>query len=115
MSFDREPVIDNACIAVLEAVKDFPPTVALRALDRAAQLLNCAQRAKENGDTSVQSLAAFVPDPDDMEDTPGLAVALAAVLDVTRCGDACDFLTAAGVATACLKAKLRDSAAGPVQ
>jgi len=112
MNFDREPVIDNACLAVLEAVKDFTPEVALRALDRAAHLLNYAQRAKENGDSN---LLAFVPDPDDMEDTPGLAVTLGALLDVSRCGDECDFLTAAGIASACLKAKLNDSAAGPVQ
>ena len=100
-----EPVIDHCCLMVLEALKDFPPAVAMRALSRAAVLLNAAQQAQETG----QTIGAFVPDPDGMEDIPGLATALASLIDVTRTGDDCDFLTAAGVAGACLKAKLQES------
>jgi hypothetical protein len=93
-----ERSFDNAVGMVLDAIKDFPPAVALRALQRSIELTNAVLESAATG----KALDTLI-DLDSLESVPGLEETLAALLDVEP-----DVPTATGIALAALKVKLRE-------
>ena len=94
-----ERSFDNAVQVVLEAIKDFSPAVALRALQRSIELTNALLESAATG----RALDTLI-DLDSLEFVPGLEETLAELMDVEP-----DVPTATGIALAALKVKLRES------
>jgi len=94
----QEPGFDSAVLTVLDAIKSFPPVVAVRALQRSIELTNAVLESATTG----KPLEMLI-DLGSLEEVPCLEETLGALIDVQP-----DVLCAAGIAQAALKVKLRE-------
>jgi len=95
----NKPAVDNAVLTVLQALEELPLPDALRTLHRIIELLSAAQIAAESGEALARLVQLH-----NHEDTPALEEVLSALLDVEP-----DCRGAAGIASAALKIKLKQS------
>lgn len=93
-----EPGFDSAVLVLLDAIKDFPPTVAVRALQTSIELTKAVLESVSTG----KGLEMLI-DLGRLQDVPGLPETLGALIDVEL-----DVTAAEGIALAALQVKLKE-------
>src|SRR6185437_3329062 len=93
-----EPGLDSAVLIILDAIKDFPPTVAVRALQTSIDLTKAVLESVTQG----KGLETLI-DLGSLQEVPGLEETLGALIDVEP-----DVTTAEGIALAALQVKLKE-------